>query len=67
MKFEIIKKIEEKSIKNFGCICIAQHHTKIEHELMEIYKNSLVPFIYDCQNIIEELPKSKTILKKLGN
>jgi len=55
-----------ESIKSFGCICIVQHHTKTEFDLRNIYKNSQVPFIYDCQSRLDYDPNSKTILKKLG-
>jgi len=66
-KIEMLKSLDDKSIKNFGCICIVQHHMKTKFDLRQIYKNSQVPFIYDCQNRLDYDPKSKTILKKLGN
>ena len=66
MKFNILENLEG-SIGNFGCICIVQHHSNTDFKLREIYKNSHIPFIYDCQNKLEFDSKSKTILKKLGN
>jgi len=65
LNFKIISSLE--SIKNFGCICIVQHHTKIKNHLDEIYTKSQVPFIYDCQNQISFNPKSSTILRGLGS
>lgn len=65
-KFDVFSKLQDK-VGGFGCICIVQHHTKTEYELREIYRRSLVPFIYDCQDKIDYLPESKTLLKKLGS
>lgn len=65
-EFNIIKNIDDKLIKNFGGICIVQHHTNTKFDLRNIYKNSLVPFIYDCQSGLDFDSKSKTMLKKLG-
>ena len=67
IKFEILKNLDNESIKNFNCLCVVQHHTKIEDRLNEIYENSLIPFIYDCQNKIAKKSTSKTMLKSLGN
>lgn len=39
----------------------------LKTEFLEIYTNSLVPFIYDCQNKIKRDLKSKTILNYLGD
>jgi len=65
-ELEIIQSLNFESIKSFGCVCIVQHHTKTKFDLRQIYTNSLVPFIYDCQSRLDYDPKSKTILKKLG-
>ena len=67
LNFKIINTLDDEFIKNFGCICIVQHHTKIKNYLDEIYKKSLVQFIYDCQNQMSFNPKSKTILRGLGS
>lgn len=66
LDFEIKTNLYYDLIKKYDCICIVQHHTKTRHLLEKIYKKSLVPFIYDCQNKISYDPKSKTILKGLG-
>jgi len=36
-------------------------------KLNEIYEKSLVPVIYDCQNKLEKIRESKTILESLGS
>ena len=66
-KLKILQNLDDELIKNFGCICIVQDHTKIKFDLRNIYKNSQVPFIYDCQSHLDYDQGSKTILKKLGN
>ena len=66
-EFEVIESIDDEIIKNFGCICIVQHHIKTKFDLENIYKNSKIPFIYDCQSKLDYQSESKTILKKLGN
>jgi len=50
VEFEMLTSLDDESIKSFGCVCIVQHHTKTEFHLRQIYKNSQVPFIYDCQS-----------------
>jgi len=67
LNFKIIPRLDESLIKEFGCLCIVQHHTKLKNQLDDIYKKSLVPFIYDCQNRLSLNPKSKTILIGLGS
>jgi len=67
VKINTLTDLSDDSIKNFSCLCIVQHHTKSKFRLQKIYENSLIPFIYDCQNKIERNPSSKTILKSFGN
>jgi len=64
---KILEDLEPKSIQKFSCLCIVQHHTKTKFRLAEIYKNSQIPFIYDCQNTMSIDNSSNTILKSLGN
>ena len=66
LEFKIIPDLEINNIEKISCICVVQHHTKTKFRLEEIYKNSLVPVIYDCQHTINKNPDSKTILKFLG-
>jgi len=35
--------------------------------LRRIYRNSNIPFIYDCQSRLDYDQESKTMLKKLGD
>ena len=49
------------------CICIAQHHDISKQKINEIYHNSKVSLIYDCQNKIIQDMNSKTTLDGLGN
>jgi len=66
LDFKVLSELNENSIKEYDCICVVQHHTKIKHKIEEIYKKSLIPLIYDCQSKISYNTKSKTILKGLG-
>ncbi|MDH3677827.1 MAG: nucleotide sugar dehydrogenase [Nitrosopumilus sp.] len=76
-KYLIENKMEGKSInllndlsndliKNFSCLCIVQHHTKSKFRIHQIYQDSMVPLIYDCQNKLAINPLSKTILNSFG-
>jgi len=65
-ELEVIQSINAESIKSFSCVCIVQHHITTEFDLRDIYKNSRVPFIYDCQSRLDYDSVSKTTLKKLG-
>lgn len=67
LDFEIKSNLDYELIKKYDCICIVQHHAKTRNLLEQIYKKSLVPLIYDCQNQIRYDPRSKSILKGLGN
>ena len=64
---EIKNNLDDESLKEIDCICIVQHHSITENRLKEIYDNSLVPLIYDCQGKLIKNPKSKTYLDFLGN
>ena len=63
---KILENLENESLKGISCMCIVQHHSQNEKRLKEIYENSLIPFIYDCQSKLIKNPKSKTILHVLG-
>ena len=67
LEFNYIKKLDGDMLKKSNCICIVQHHTKSKLKLNEIYEKSLIPIIYDCQNKLEKIRESKTILESLGN
>jgi len=63
---EIKDNLDEEYLKEIDCICIVQHHSIMENRLKQIYENSLVPLIYDCQSKLIKNPKSKTYLDFLG-
>ena len=63
---EMKENLEDESLNEISCICIVQHHSIIENRLKQIYDNSLVPLIYDCQSKLIKNPKSKTCLDFLG-
>lgn len=67
LDFTELKNLDDSSVADFNCLCIVQNHTKLKFRLKEIYKKSLVPFIYDCQNQVVKDSKSKTLLKTFGN
>ena len=67
LDFTELKNLDDSSVGDFNCLCIVQNHTKLKFRLKEIYKKSLVPFIYDCQNQVVKDSKSKTLLKTFGN
>jgi len=65
--FQSINSLGDDSIQNFSCLCIVQHHTKIQFRLNEIYKKSIIPVIFDCCGKLRKNPNYKTILKSFGN
>jgi len=67
LNFKTLQDLNDDSVRHFSCICVVQHHTKTKFRLAEIYKNSLVSFIYDCQNQMVKESDSKTILKFFGS
>jgi len=65
-KIKTIKNLDNKTISNFSCLCIVQHHSKIKNRINEIYEKSLIPVIYDCQNKIKKKNNSRSILQSFG-
>jgi UDP-N-acetyl-D-glucosamine dehydrogenase len=66
INFIRLEKMDDESLKNIDCICIVQHHDSIKEKLTEIYKESKIALLYDCQNKIKKIDNSKTVLKFLG-
>ena len=66
VEFSVLNTLDDENLKNLDCMCLVQHHDQDKNRFQEIYNNSLVPFIYDCQNKISHNLKSKTILNFLG-
>lgn len=65
--FERLNDLKDESVKKFSCICIVQHHSSTESRLTEIYVNSVVPIVYDCQNILVKDPASTSVLGLHGS
>jgi UDP-N-acetyl-D-mannosaminuronate dehydrogenase len=66
-EIEILPELKKKFVLGKGCLVIVQHHSGIGPKIKKIYKNSLVPFIYDCQGKLEKDEKTSCLLKGLGN
>ncbi|MCH8860386.1 MAG: nucleotide sugar dehydrogenase [Thaumarchaeota archaeon] len=67
LDFSVIMNLDTNSLQNFSCLCIVQHHDKAKSQISEIYKDSVIPMIYDCQNNMKYDPKSTSILKHFGS
>ena len=66
LPFKYVDNIDDQTIKGYDCICIVQNHSKTKFRINEIYKKSLIPLIYDCQNCIVKNSETRTVLKGLG-
>lgn len=67
LNFEILKNIDDNSVKKINCLCIVQHHDDVKERIKEIYEKSLIPFVYDCQNKLLKNQNSKSEIDFLGN
>lgn len=67
IKFDVIPNLEDKNIKGFSCLCLVQNHTKQMFRINKIYRNAIIPFIYDCQRKLVKNFEAKTVLKSLGS
>ena len=67
LDFERIESLDNERIKSVSCICIVQHHAIDKNKINEIYENSTIPCIYDCQTKLEINEKSDTRLIYLGD
>ena len=63
----VLSELSKEELKKFNCLCIVQHHAKSGSRINEIYSNSEIPFIYDCQSKIMKNSNSKTILRGFGS
>ncbi len=66
INFKNVDVLNDEILKKISCICIVQHHDLSKQKIDEIYMNSKVSLIYDCQNKIKKDPNSKTVLDYLG-
>jgi UDP-N-acetyl-D-glucosamine dehydrogenase len=67
LNFEITEKLDIEIIKKYSCLCIVQHHDIDKNRINEIYEKSLLPYIYDCQNKLEVISSSNSVLEMLGS
>ena len=65
-EFTVLPDLCDESLRGISCICVVQYHTKTGFRLEQIYRESKVALIYDCQKRMLFDPKSKTILRQLG-
>ena len=66
LNFEIAENLDIEIIKKYSCLCIVQHHDIDKNRISEIYQKSLLPYIYDCQNKLEVISSSNSVLERLG-
>jgi UDP-N-acetyl-D-glucosamine dehydrogenase len=64
-KFKVLDNLSKESIKEYGCLCVVQHHTKTKFDIQQIQKDKSIPFIYDCQGKLDDT--NTIILKKFGS
>jgi len=67
LDFTILDNLKDEKIKEVSCMCVVQHHDESESRIKEIYEQSLIPIIYDCQSKILKSNKSNSYLEFLGN
>lgn len=66
LNFKKIENLNDESLKGVSCLCVVQHHDSVQKRILEIYKQGIIPLIYDCQHKISKESKSKSILEFLG-
>lgn len=66
LNFQKIENLNNENLRKISCICVVQHHDIVKDRILEIYKQGIIPLIYDCQHKILKEPNSKSILEFLG-
>ena len=66
LNFQKIENLNDEKLKGISCLCVVQHHDIVKERVSEIYKQGIIPLIYDCQHKISKESKSKSILEFLG-
>lgn len=66
LNFKKIENLNDENLKKVSCLCIVQHHDNVKDRILEIYKQGIIPLIYDCQHKISKESNSKSILEFLG-
>jgi len=64
---KLINDLRKENVSNVGCLIMVQHHSTTTNKINKIYRNCLVPFIYDCQGRIKKDNRTSCILKGFGN
>ena len=65
--FAVLPSLDDDLVEVFSCMCIVQHHSSTKPRLNDIYANSVIPVIYDCQSNLAFAPHSSSLLKSLGS
>ena len=66
LNFKKIENLNDENLKGISCLCVVQHHDSVKERVLEIYKQGIVPLIYDCQHKISKESNSKSIPEFLG-
>jgi len=66
LNFKKIENLDDKNLKGISCLCVVQHHENVSERISNIYKQGIIPLIYDCQHKISKESHSKSILEFLG-
>jgi UDP-N-acetyl-D-glucosamine dehydrogenase len=66
LNFKKIENLNDENLKGISCLCVVQHHDSVKEQLSKIYKQGIIPLIYDCQHKISKESNSKSILEFLG-
>ncbi len=65
--FGVLSSLDCDLVEGFSCMCIVQHHSSTKSRLNEMYVDSVIPVIYDCQSNLAFAPNSSSLLKSLGS
>lgn len=66
LNFKKLNNLNDENLKDISCICIVQHHDNLRERILDIYKKSIIPVVYDCQHKLEKDPNTNSELKFLG-
>lgn len=58
--------VDNLATRNFSCLCIVQHHSRITPLLQDAYTKGRFAVIYDCQNKMRHREGTPTVLQCLG-
>ena len=63
---EIRDDLDGRTLADYDCLCIVQHHIVSRSDMERIYSSSAVKLIYDCQGRLKYDPDSNSALKCFG-